>query len=138
MKRDKFTFKTKFDLIQKWVDEHFAYLKDANFIYKINTTNKDFINITFMNKKGIFTWNDFKYDFLPFLELTKQKYNIDKNIQYYQEVSGYSVSRVKTLINIKNILDDTTIKDDTKMNGVVISLYFKHSTFMENLFKFKK
>jgi hypothetical protein len=137
MKRDKFTSKTKFDLIQKWIDEHFAYLKDANFNYQIQNTS-DCINITFKKKSGEFTWEEFKYDFLPFLELTKQKYNIDKNIQYYKEVSGYNLSREITTVNIKNILDDITIKDYTKMNGVVIYLYHKHSTFMENLFKFKK
>lgn len=134
--KSKFTYKTKFDLIQKWIDDHFAYLKDANFNYKVKDA-KDCIYITFTNTKGVFTWEDFKYDFLPFLELTKQKYNIDKNIQYYQEVSRYNLCREITTVNIKNILDDT-IKDYTKMNGVVIYLYHKHSTFMENLFKFKR
>lgn len=134
MKKDKFTLKTKFDLIQKWIDDHFAYLKDANFFYKVLGA-KDCIYINFNNTHGEFTWNDIKYDFLPFLELTKQKYNIDKNVEFYNNIKGSRVSKVTN--NIKDILEDT-IDDKTKMNGVTIYLYYKHSTFMENLFKFKK
>ncbi len=130
--KNKFTYKEQFDLIQNWIDAHFAYLKDANFNYKVKAA-KDCIYITFTNTKGLFIWEDFKYDFLPLLELTKQKYDIDKNIEYYR---NNSIAR-KTSVNIKNIINDT-LSDDTKMDGVIISLYYKHTSWMENLFKYKK
>jgi hypothetical protein len=58
---------------------NFDYLKDANFEYSIKTS--DCFYITFKNTKGVFTWNDFKYDFIP--EIIRERLRVDRKVEYF-------------------------------------------------------
>jgi hypothetical protein len=61
---------------------NFDYLKDANFEYSIKSTS-DCFYITFKNTKGVFTWNDFKYDFIPLFEIIRERLRVDRKVEYF-------------------------------------------------------
>ena len=114
--------------IIKFINPNFDYLKDANFKYEIRSVS-DCLYITFKNTKGLFTWNDFKYDFIPLFEITRERLRLDKNIQLFKK--DYT-----KVIDTADVINDT-VEDDYKMICVIIKVYNCESSYKKNLFKFK-
>jgi hypothetical protein len=115
--------------IIKFINPNFDYLNDANFKYSIKSTS-DCFYITFKNTKGVFTWNDFKYDFIPLFEIIRERLRVDRKVEYFTK--SYTKNADAT-----DIIDDN-IEDDYQMIGVIIRVYNSKSSYSENLFKFKK
>jgi hypothetical protein len=44
------------------------------------------VYITFKNTKGVFTWNDFKYDFIPLFEIIRERLRVDRKVEYFTKV----------------------------------------------------
>jgi hypothetical protein len=81
----------------------------------------------FKNTKGVFTWNDFKYDFIPLFEIIRERLRVDRKVEYFTK--SYTKNAEAT-----DIIDDN-IEDDCKMIGVIIRVIIaNHHKFR----KFKK
>jgi hypothetical protein len=108
------------DHLRIFCEESLAYLADANFYVIVVPKEKDGkIVIALGNKKyGGYSWNDIKYDYIPFLELLKSKYDVlDKVIIMYSIIDeGFKVDFT---------YDQLLNEDDKlyKLNFVEISIY---------------
>lgn len=86
-----------------------AYLVDQGFIISVevrNTYDGYLIEFTLVKNEGDinFTWNSIKDDFIPFLELVKEKFIVDHIVKF-------TTNKITTL----NI--DVVINDDTNVSG---------------------
>jgi len=86
-----------------------AYLVDEGFIISVavrNTYDGCLLEFTLVkNQDDInFTWNSIKDDFIPFLELVKEKFIVDHIVKF-------TTNKITTL----NI--DVVINDDTNISG---------------------
>jgi len=89
-----------------------AYLVDQGFIISVevrNTYDGYLIEFTLVKNEGDinFTWNSIKDDFIPFLELVKEKFIVDHIVKF-----------TKNKITTLNI--DVVINDDTKSGGSIL------------------
>lgn len=118
------SFENKYDLLKEFCDDNLAYLKDAGFVYKVD---ESVVNHYYSNQEVCikiirrdlkeFTWEDVKYDLIPFVQLLKRKYSMKRKFIHYKTSSNFH-NGIKTESNITEIINDT-IPDDTKM----LSLY---------------
>ena len=64
--------------LETFCKENLAYLIDEGYYVGLDeeVEDEDYLRITFTNMGKNFNWNDIKEDFIPFLELLKEKYEI--------------------------------------------------------------
>jgi hypothetical protein len=96
-----------------------AYLVDEGFIISVAVRNaydgclleftlvKNQDDINFGRERINFTWNSIKDDFIPFLEMVKEKFIVDHIITF-----------IKNKITTLNI--DVVINDDTNVGGSIL------------------
>jgi hypothetical protein len=96
-----------------------AYLVDEGFIISVAVRNtydgclleftlvKNQDDINFGSERINFTWNSIKDDFIPFLELVKEKFIVDHIVKF-------TTNKITTL----NI--DVVINDDTNISGGIL------------------
>jgi hypothetical protein len=62
--------------LEDFCQENLAYLLDEGYYFNISD-NGDYSKIRFTNRGKNIIWSDIKDDFSPFLELLREKYDID-------------------------------------------------------------
>jgi hypothetical protein len=118
------SFENKYDLLKEFCDDNLAYLKDAGFVYKVdesvvnlyNSNQEVCIKIIRRDLKE-FTWEDVKYDLIPFVQLLRRKYSMKRKFRYYKPSTNLH-NGIQNESNITEIINDT-IPNDTK----ILSLY---------------
>lgn len=122
--------------LQEFCNSYLAYLIDDGFKIKYNYNNVLFINIEKNNElnrinsikelndnfiKGLFKWNDIKYDFIPFYENLLQKYNI---MEIYLLCDTRIIINSKVDITINDILEDKINEkiDNTLIHNIIIKI----------------
>lgn len=132
------SFENKYDLLKEFCDENLAYLKDVGFFYSVDESvvnNYDYnqeVCIKILRKDlNEFTWEDIKYDLIPFVQLARRKYSMKRKFRIYTDkynsISGYrSTYRIETNEkdiekSITEIINDT-IPDNIEMNSIYLYL----------------
>lgn len=126
------SFENKYDLLKEFCDENLAYLKDSGFVYKVDESVVNFydsnqevcIKIIRRDIKK-FTWEDVKYDLIPFVQLLRKKYSLKRKFRIFSDssISGYrSTYRIETNErdiekNITEIISDA-IPDNIEMYSI--------------------
>jgi hypothetical protein len=107
--------------VKKFCQDNLMYLLDDGFI--INT-HSNLTNIYIGIKKDIgFKWYDIKYDFITFLELLDDKYNIqfgDRQFGDSDIIRFTDVDNITTNFNIKKLIEDVNYP---KENYVRIDIF---------------
>lgn len=140
------------DQITKLCNDNLAYLKDGGFEYDINSTpNNKVFNIVIQkevasgvlpwseiaanNKKREFTWNDIKYDFIPFVELLSSG-NLFKPYEFLfieMENEGNIARYEQQEYHLPSVLNDS-IDDDKVIVRVNIYIVIKEKSRLKRFF----
>lgn len=138
--------------ITKLCNDNLAYLKDGGFEYDINSTpNNKVFNIIIQkevtsdvlpwseiaanNKKKEFTWNDIKYDFIPFIELLSSG-NLFKPYEFlFIEVENEgNLARYKQQeYHLPSVLKDS-IDDDKVIVRIGVYIVIREKSRLKRLF----
>ncbi len=137
------SFENKYDLLKEFCDDNLAYLKDAGFVYKVDESvvnhydsNQEVCIKIIRRDLNEFTWEDVKYDLIPFVQLLRRKYSMKRKFRIFtnNSTSGYrstenlwdAAYKIETNEkdiekNITEIINDT-IPDNIEMYSIYLYL----------------
>lgn len=102
-----------FDNLQKFCNQYLIYLLDEGFEldYDDDEENEvDHIEVYLFKKEYreivLFTWDDIKDHYIPFLTLLKEKFDVEDYIYFYYADSNDNLFNSPEEININTLIDN--------------------------------
>lgn len=107
--------------LRDFINSHLSFLIDDGFRIRFSYT-MDLFSMGKEDGESLleFKWDDIKYEFIPFLEILVDKYNIDPNITAELTHGAFGDITTPKQIRLKEILDDSEYLSKLKLRQIKI------------------